>query len=192
MTHNPECGLDCVSAGAVRLDNTPSADQQTGRRDLSVTISGHVALIDAVDAHWLEKSKWYAVKHKRTHYLLGQIDGRRVRLHRMIMGEPVGMVIDHINDNGLDNRRSNLRVCTSQDNVRNMRKPRSGKTSKYKGVSLVRGERKYRAAIQIDGKAHVVGRFESQDDAARAYDAAALTVYGEFARLNFPNEGRDR
>lgn len=106
-------------------------------------------------------------------------DSKSVALHRDILRAPAGMVIDHINGNPLDNRKANLRICEHRQNLWNGRPHRDG-SSKYRGVSWSKGKSKWRA--QIQGK--TLGFFAEEDDAAKAYNAAALVNFGAFARLN--------
>jgi flagellar basal body rod protein FlgC len=105
-------------------------------------------------------------------------------MHRLIMNTPDGMDTDHINSNGLDNRRQNLRICTHAENLAN-RKKQISNTSGYKGVSWDKSCKKWAANISICGKYKKLGRFTDLVEAARAYDAAAKEVYGEFAKPNF-------
>jgi hypothetical protein len=110
-----------------------------------------------------------------------------VRLPRFILDAPRDRVVDHINGDGLDNTRDNLRLATQAQNSRN-RKISKTSSSGYKGVFLGTSGRGWKARVQVDGVSKVVGRFASAADAARAYDSAARHYYGEFARLNFPDE----
>jgi HNH endonuclease/AP2 domain len=106
-------------------------------------------------------------------------------MHRAIMRAPTGAVVDHINGDTLDNRRSNLRVVTQAQNSRNRRKT-PGLTSAYKGV-YYRAEAKsypWCAIIQVNGMKVQLGQFMTERDAALAYNAAATRLHGEFARLN--------
>lgn len=110
---------------------------------------------------------------------------RSIPIHRFIMGVAEKSVreieVDHVNGDRLDNRRSNLRLCTRKENACNVAsRSRSG----FKGV--VRERRKWRAVIQFDGQVHQLGRFSAPEDAARAYDVAAKKYHGVFAKLNFP------
>ena len=103
-------------------------------------------------------------------------------MSRVIMNCPKGKEVDHKNGNTLDNRHSNLRVCTHQENCRN-RRPNKNCVSSYKGVSWFKG--KWTAIINCNGKHRYLGRFKNEIDAAKAYDKAAKKAFGEFACLNF-------
>jgi len=105
-------------------------------------------------------------------------------MHRLIMGNPQGMEVDHINGNGLDNRRCNLRVVTTSQNQANQH-ARRGRSS-FKGVFKQRS--RWRARIHVQQKGINLGSFLTEEEAARAYDAAALHYFGEHACLNFPRQ----
>jgi len=107
--------------------------------------------------------------------------------HRLVMGlqKGDGFEVDHINHNGLDNRRSNLRVCSKKQNQLN-RRPDSGSTSEFKGVHWSKTRNKWYARIHLNGNDKHIGVFISEIDAARAYDRYAAEHFGEFAYLNFP------
>ena len=109
-------------------------------------------------------------------------------MHVLIMGKrPKGLVIDHINGNGLDNRRANLRFATPTENSQNQRK-RAGCISDFKGVDFDRYKFRWRARIFFNGECIYLGRYQHETDAARAYDNAARRLYGQLANLNFPFE----
>ncbi len=113
-------------------------------------------------------------------------------MHQELVKVPDGMVVDHINHDGMDNRRANLRPATYSQNLYH-RKNRSGaKYSKYKGVSWKKHNRKWEARIGFEKKEIHLGYFRSEIDAARAYDRAAKKYHGEFASLNFPESGGGR
>ena len=103
------------------------------------------------------------------------------------MNPPKGMVIDHINHNGLDNRRENLRICTNAENQRNRGKQKNN-TSGYKGVDWRKDHKKWRARINKDNKTIHIGYYNIIEEAARAYDAKAKELHGKYAQLNFPEE----
>lgn len=139
-------------------------------------------LIDAQDLPLVKKFNWqtnngYVFVDKQINHVR-----KRYYLHREIMNAPNDMVVDHINGNPLDNRRPNLRICTASDNARNRRKPSNGKLSKYKGVQPRMG--KYEASIGRGDSYVYIGTFETEVEAAIAYNQKAIEVFGEFARLN--------
>ena len=154
---------------------------------------GKFAIVDPEDYERLAKYKWFAIRFERGYYALRRAKDskgrqRNVRMHREIMGEPKGKIIDHINHNGLDNRKANLRVVTSQQNTWNKRKQRGGYSSRYKGVSWFKRLGKWQVRITYNGKSIFIGYFDDQITAARAYDAKAAELYGDYAALNFPDQ----
>ena len=146
-----------------------------------------VAIVDDEDYAALSGLKWHAfMVHKTWYAATTQIDGKRTYLHRVIMKPATGEEVDHIDGDGLNNQRANLRVCTHQQNQQNMRKPNIPTYSIYKGVTkLDRGGKKIWVAQVKHNKKHIhCGNFETQEEAARAYNARALELFGEFANLN--------
>ncbi len=109
-----------------------------------------------------------------------------IRMHRLIMGAQKGQVVDHINGNTLDNRKSNLRLTSHRVNMQNSRK-RKNATSKYKGVSWHGAKQVWRSRLYMDGKHYYLGVYHCEESAARAYDAA-LEMYGSASPRNFPND----
>lgn len=105
-----------------------------------------------------------------------------VKLHRLIMSPPDHLVIDHINSNKLDNRRINLRICTQAENNRNASFRKDKSTSKYKGVHCERG--RWKAQIQLNKKKYTLGTFDTELEAAKAYNCKAVELHGKFALLN--------
>jgi len=145
------------------------------------------AIVDAQDYEWLSKYKWYALKDKRTYYAARSSNRKTLRMHREIMRAPKHLLVDHRDHNGLNNRRSNLRICTLAENIRNRRSNR-GSTSKYKGVTWFKARNLFQASITFNGRRIHLGYFKSEIDAAKAYDKKAKELFGEFAYLNFPND----
>jgi hypothetical protein len=113
------------------------------------------------------------------------VDGSMKPLHmsRLILQAPVGLVVDHISGDTLDNRRSNLRLCTLSQNSRNKRK-KKGASSRYKGVTFHKQSGKWFAALKSSGRNINLGLFKTQEEAAIAYDNAAKIYFGDFARTN--------
>lgn len=127
---------------------------------------------------------WRAYHKNHTTYIRATCQSRYdIRLHRMVMGAVKGQTIDHINNDGTDNRKGNLRVVTQQQNSMN-RKPSGNR--KYKGVYFNKQQGKYNAHIKYHSKKMHLGTFPTEIDAALAYDSAAAGLFGEFAVLNFP------
>jgi len=148
---------------------------------------GLVALVDDADYELLIHYRWFPSKSNRPggyprFYAFTWIGRSPVRMHRLLADWPR---VDHADGNGLNNQRSNLRPTTQAQNLANQRK-RPGVTSQFKGVSWRSRPSPWRATITINGKQVALGSFTEEEAAARAYDAAALAAYGDYARLNFP------
>lgn len=146
--------------------------------------------IDASDAHLLDRYCIYLALQAGLPCRLRAQDyatGRRFQLARLIMNPPADAVVDHINGDIFDNRRCNLRVCTRGENAMNRRRPRTS-GGRFKGINRLPNG-KWQAKATLRGRQLYLGCFESDEDAARAYDAKARELFGEFAALNFPGEG---
>jgi len=165
-------------------------------KTISLT-QGQVTLVDDENYEELSQRKWlahYINRGKnencyamRSVYLGGGRKNKKykpVKMQNEIMNPPEGMVVDHINGNGLDNRKFNLRICTQQQNVQNSRSK-----GKFKGAydSKEKNRKKrWISKIGLNGKTIHIGHFKTEKEAARAYDKKAIELFGEFANLNFP------
>ncbi len=146
---------------------------------------GKFTIVDGEDYERLSKYKWHVINAPRTSYAGRHVKGRVVRMHRQILNGPGHLFVDHRDNNGLNNRRSNLRPCTNTENTRNRRGVRNT-SSRYKGVYWSKYHNKFKACINADGKRYHLGHFKSEIAAAKAYDKKAIELFGEFAFLNFP------
>ena len=168
---------------------------------------GKTAYVDDEDYEYLNQFSWYLTSDRRyamrDQYGEGHRKRKRIAMHREIMGFPAGLV-DHIDQNGLNNQRSNLRLATRSDNAKNS-KSHKDSFSKYKGVSATNKSYSriskttkelkhyvypdwYVAQICINGRQTYIGTFKTEVEAALAYDKKAKEIFGEFASLNFPEQ----
>jgi len=152
---------------------------------------GMVALIDDVDWPLVAGHKWYADRHHGKWYARAKIgpkgQKRAVKMHRLIL--PGLPMIDHRDGDGLNNQRHNLRACTQSQNMANQTSRRG--RSRFKGVRPYRGSRWW-AVIACDGRRTRLGTFDCEVEAAKAYNAAAVRLFGEYARLNEINDTKGR
>jgi len=152
---------------------------------------GEFTLVSPCDYYWLNNFNWCIVGCDERMYAARVLRKtefgwlRTVYLHRVIMNAPKGLLVDHRNNNGLDNRRENLRLATHSQNMINRPKTKSKTTSRFVGVYFQKNRGKWAARINYQKNQIWLGRFDNEIDAAKAYDAAAKKYHGEFARLNF-------
>ena len=144
------------------------------------------AIVDDADFEWLSQWKWYAHASYRKYYAARRDkNGQFIYMHRLITDAPNNLQIDHKNGNGLDNSRSNLRICTRSQNQANKIQTNQ-KSSIYKGVTWYKNYSKWMAQIHVQGKRKFIGYFSTEMEAAKAYDLKAKELFGEFAKLNMP------
>lgn len=168
----------------------PLFSLQSETKEIPLT-QGQVAIVDAADYEWLMQWKWYALRRHdgRTYYAGREArleDGSVVglRMHRVILGiKDPRLEVDHVDGNGLNNERANLRVASHSQNVLNKHIYRNN-SSGYKGVSLRSGGSSWRAYINVNGKRRYLGNYSTPAEAAEAYNRAALKYHGEYAKLN--------
>ena len=152
---------------------------------------GKVALVDDEDFEYLNQWKWYAHTSKKSNTFYAarnslKINGRtkRIKMHTFIYDKNNSeILIDHINNNGLDNRKSNLRICNHNQNQQNKLIYKSN-TSGYKGVFWHKAANKWGSRIGLNCKIIYLGVYKNKIDAAKSYNEAAIKFYGEFAKLN--------
>ena len=150
---------------------------------------GKVTLVDDEDYEYLNQFKWFTAKNRNAFYavrVLPRKDGKRITIwmHRVILNTPIGMETDHIDHNGLNNTKVNLRVCSRTENGMNRCNNRNS-ASQYKGVCWNKQNTKWTAGIRINGKLKYLGYFDSEIEAAKCYDQAAILHQSGFANLNF-------
>jgi len=152
---------------------------------------GKFSLVDDEDYIHLSKHKWYAQKRGRTYRAARNAKSngiiKSINIHRLVLGlkEGDGYSVDHIDGDGLNNQKCNLRKCDTSENMRNRGRPVNNKSG-YKGVSWCRKGKKWRSQIQIHGISKSLGYYNCLIKAAKAYDQGAIEYHGEFACLNFP------
>lgn len=148
---------------------------------------GAVALIDADDWERLQGYTWFNWRRPNTNYVRTSIRNgdtqKTLLMHRLILDAPDNLEVDHVDGNGLNNRKSNIRLATRMQNCANITVSREG-TSQFKGVSWDTLSGKWKAQISANKKKKHIGLYADELHAARAYNRAAEQAFGEFACLN--------
>ena len=152
---------------------------------------GRWTIVEPRDYYRLNRFHWYAEGQDDLIYAVRNVikPGERsksISMHRELMNAPEDRLVDHRNNNALDNRVDNLRLATYSQNRINSRRDKSSTSSKYIGVSLDKSRNRWVAYVNIERKRIHLGRFKNEIDAAKKHDEAAKKYQGEFARLNFP------
>lgn len=145
--------------------------------------NGQFAIVDDEDFDLVSRYKWHTMVGSSGNH---QYAVTKVRMHRLIMDAPPGYMVDHINGDTLDNRKSNLRLCTNSQNQQNTGS--RGGSSQFKGVSFQVKRGKWIAAFQYDTIRYYCGMWDSEEDAARAVDKKRSEVCGDFASKNLWDE----
>lgn len=153
---------------------------------------GYLTIVDDKDYRLLKQWKWHATARKTKNDIyvyaarFAVVDGKEttIRMHREVSNASLGQEVDHRNGNTLDNRRKNLRVCTHAENMRASRRKMKGASSRYKGVWWASDRKKWAAGLKWKGANLKMGQYDTQEDAAVAYNVAAQFYYGAYAVLN--------
>jgi hypothetical protein len=158
--------------------------------EMTKLIPVRFALVDDELFDELNQHEWWCTSDG---YVRCKENGKAILMHRVVLGAPDDVIVDHVNGYGTDNQRVNLRECSHHQNMMNRRPHRTSKgkptASRYKGVCLGKNlAHPWRARIRIDSKDYRIGNYDNEIAAAKAYDAAARFYFGEFARTNFPGD----
>lgn len=151
-------------------------------KEIPLRTKGFSTVVDAADYEALSKTKWYLIKSAGKFplkYAKMWKKGKTTGLHSILMNPPKGKVVDHIDGDGLNNRRSNLRICSTSENMMNRGKQLNN-TSGFKGV--FRERKKWRARIRVNGNAIYLGCFDDKLKAYEAYKKACIKYHGEYAK----------
>jgi hypothetical protein len=139
--------------------------------------NGRFALVDDDVAEELSKNNWS--------YNRGYATSHHASMHRLVLNASPGVKVDHIDFNGLNNQRHNLRLCNDTESMRHRRRPSHNKSG-YIGVSGERQSKKWYSTVRIGKQVICIGRFEDKTEAAHLRDQFAYQLYGDFAQVNFP------
>ncbi len=154
---------------------------------------GLFTVVDDADFDGLNQSKWFAAKDGNTYYAVRRAPIKRdkrglIRMHRVIANTPPDALTDHIDGDGLNNTRTNLRVVSNQKNQHNQNHKQQNATSQFRGVCWDKRRTRWQANIAVDSKNKFLGYFTSEHEAAQAYDAAGFARDPEHFTPNFPQQ----
>lgn len=165
-------------------------NQKSNVKTISLT-QEQKCIIDLEDYELVSQYKWFAdktgTKIRDTYYAKAKINRKNIFMHRLIMNAPKGQIIDHINGNSLDNRKSNLRIVSHHENCQNRHHER---TSKHPGVAWNKASQKWRVSLKINKKYYYLGLFESENEAAKEYKRAIkeYNETGKVTKIKFPKQ----
>jgi hypothetical protein len=145
---------------------------------------GQFTIIEAADAEFVKQWDWIAVNIRGRWYAARKQGGKTIYLHVALMKTPKGFHTDHRDRDSLNNCRSNLRIVTVSQNQQNAGVRSNAKSSQYKGVSWSKRRQMWRAQIGLKGRNQSIGHYPTEDEAALAYNAKAIELFGEFAKPN--------
>ncbi len=188
----PRCGAEKRDVSVTCWDCKPSRrvgrielrEDSRGRFYAVTTARGVEFFVDEMDYDLVRETAWTFCSG----YIVRDTADGRLVLHTILAGSPDFEEVDHVDCNPLNCRRYNLRPCTHATNSRNKRKRATKSSSKFKGVNWSKQRARWQARITVNYKTVQVGQFATEEEAAKAYDDAALKYHGEFARLNFAEE----
>lgn len=146
--------------------------------------NGGFALVDDEDEASIAGYAWHRAGRGKNTYAVTRISGRTVYMHRRILSAPKGVLVDHENLDGLDNRRCNIRLCSKSGNSANRGLLATNKSG-FKGVRYLPKSGRWQARIKVNGRSLHLGNWYAPEHAAGAYDEAAAEHFAEFARFNF-------
>lgn len=196
----------CIDATGRQWKSGKCPSCRYGRETKLVSIYEHLRArlsVDPIDQDLLASYRWLIRPHRNTYYAHRHVYSKvtqktsHKRFHRILMARIIGRelrpdeIVDHIDGDGLNNRRSNLRVCTVAENNRNQVNARRKSNKKYRGVYLYKAKFKrhpWEARIGFENRVRSLGYYATPLEAALVYDEAAKRLHGAFATLNFPNE----
>lgn len=185
--------IHASALGSIKSKRKSEASRENGKKGgrpkkpMEVPLTqGYVALVDREDYEELIKYKWSAYKTNNTFYAIRNIyigtKRTTVNMHRVIIEPPNDLFVDHIDGNGLNNQRSNLRICTSSQNGMNRGKQKVN-TSGFKGVTFCKNNNKWQAQIKVNKVNLFLGYFDTPEEAYKAYCEGCIKYHGEFANF---------
>lgn len=189
-TETPCCSLSCAAKNRTPHHRPRREIVDNGDGTATVPLTrGYVAIIDAGDTPLVAPYLWHAHVCGYNVYAKTRSAGMGLAMQNVIMPPPDGFIVDHIDENGLNNRRSNLRIVTHGQNIAHQTRRNPGKSGYYGVVVTPRTNRLgYQARIHHSGVTHSLGTFDTPEEAAHVYDTKAREVWGDCAVLNFPDD----